>query len=292
MAWGRPSLRTAQGAVKRALDLGVAPAQTYQMVTLNVAEHFRLDHLIGSLSPGKMADIVMIPTPDDFSPQFVMCGGRTIYKDGGNTVAPKKVHFPDTMFQTVETSDLDLPALPHTGTVRVMELVNRLVTQERFVDLELPAESADIIMCLAQDRLCGGEAFMGLLKGFGLRKGACGTTMCWDTGDMIVVGCDHRSMKTVTERLRALGGGAVYAIDDEVIEEFPAPLCGIISLNPMEQVAEEVRNLERALRDHGVPWEKPLLTIDTLGTAAIPHLRITHNGYVRLKDRKLLPLER
>ena len=108
---------------------------------------------------------------------------------------------------------------------------------------------------------------------------------------MIVVGCDRRSLETVTERLKALGGGAVYAIEDTVVAEFPAPLCGIISSAPMEQVAHEVRNLERSLRDHGVSWEKPLLTIDTLGTAAIPHFRITHNGYVRLKDRKVLSWE-
>ena len=46
------------------------------MVTINVAEHFRLDHLIGSLSPGKMADILIIPSPNDFSPQWVMCDGK------------------------------------------------------------------------------------------------------------------------------------------------------------------------------------------------------------------------
>jgi adenine deaminase len=34
-----------------------------------------------------------------------------------------------------------------------------------------------------------------------------------------------------------------------------------------------------------------MLAIDTLSTTAIPHLRITHHGYVRLRDRKELPLE-
>jgi adenine deaminase len=261
------------------------------MVTLNVAEHFRLDHLLGSLSPGKMADLVIIPAPDNFSPQLVMSGGNIIYKDGERTVEPREVRFPDSVFHTVEVSDHDFPTPPRKGTVRAMELVTRLVTQERLVDLEDPDESSDIIMCLAQDRLDGGGAFTGLLKGFGLKRGACGTTMSWDTGDMIVVGCDPQSMRTAAERLRVLGGGGVFAIADQVVSEFPAPLCGVLSLNPMEQVADEVRRLERSLRDHGVPWEKPLLTIDTLGTAAIPHLRITHNGYVKLKDRRVLPLE-
>lgn len=38
-------------SLKKALKLGMPPDLAYQMVTLNVAEHFRLDHLLGSLSP-------------------------------------------------------------------------------------------------------------------------------------------------------------------------------------------------------------------------------------------------
>jgi adenine deaminase len=46
----------------------------------------------------------------------------------------------------------------------------------------------------------------------------------------------------------------------------------------METVREEVRQVEESLRKNGVKWEKPMLTVDTLGTPAIPHLRITHQG--------------
>jgi adenine deaminase len=129
---------------------------------------------------------------------------------------------------------------------------------------------------------------MGLLKGFGLQRGAYGTTMSWDMPDMIVVGCDTQSMETVIRRLQQIKGGGVYTIGDEVIAEFPAPLCGELSLEPMEVVRKEIRGLESALRKNGVKWEKPLLTIDTLGTPATPHMRITHRGYVRMKDRQIL----
>jgi len=284
-------------SLKRALKLGIPPDLAYQMVTINVAEHFRLDHLIGSLSPGKMADILIIPSPEQFSPQMVMCNGKVIFKDGKIMVGPQKIFFPDYMFNTVKVQGYSFPTLPKKGKVRVIELVTRLVTKERIIDLEDPKESRyesiptkDLIMALVLDRLGSGKAFMGLLKGFGLQKGAYGSTMCWDVADIIIVGCDIQSMKTVIERLREIGGGGVYAIGDEVIAEFPAPLCGILSLKPMETVREEVKKLEDSLRENGVEWEKPTLTVDTLTTPAIPHLRITHNGYVRLKDRKILPL--
>jgi len=278
-------------SLKKALKLGVPPDLAYQMVTLNVAEHFHLDPFIGSLSPAKMADILIIPSPEDFSPQLVMCNGKIIFKDGRAMVEPKKIFFPDHMFHTVKVEGYTFPLLPTKGKVRVMELVTRLVTKENIVDLQDPEESKDLIMAFALDRLGSGKAFMGLLKGFGLRRGAYGSTMCWDMADMIIVGCDSQSMKTAIGRLKEIGGGGVYAIGDEVVAEFPAPLCGIVSLKPMETIREEVKKVEDLLKENGVKWEKPALTIDTLGTPAIPQLRITHNGYVRLRDREILTVE-
>ena len=165
------------------------------------------------------------------------------------------------------------------------------MTREKIINLEDPEESDDVVMLFALNRVEGKGFFMGLLKGFGLQRGAYGTTMSWDTIDMFIVGCDTRSMVTVIHRLKEIGGGGVYAMGDEIVSEFQAPLCGFYSLKPMEILRTEVKELEESLKRNGVRWEKPLLTIDTLGTPAIPHLRITHNGYVRLGDRMVLPVE-
>ncbi|NWF91670.1 MAG: adenine deaminase [Syntrophaceae bacterium] len=278
-------------SLRRALALGISPGLLYQMVTLNVAEHFRLDHLLGSLSPGRMADAVIIPSPEEFTPQWVICHGKVIFRDGQNMVEPKRVFFPDSMFATVKVHGYSVPPLPARGKVRAMELVSRLVTREDIIDLGDPEGSKDVIMALALNRSGSEEGFVGFLKGFGLQRGAYGSTMCWDTPDIIVVGCDTRSMETVVERLREIGGGGVYAIGEEVVAEFPAPLCGLASLKPMKEVGKEVKRLNQCLMENGARWEKPILTVDTLGSPAIPHLRITHRGYVRLRDREVLRVQ-
>jgi adenine deaminase len=278
-------------SLRSMLKMGVPPKLAYQMVTLNVAEHFRLDSLLGSLSPGRMADLLIIPSPKDFSPQLVMCDGKIIYKDGKSLAEPRKVFFPEAMFKTVRIKGYHFSPVPKKGKVRAMELVTRLVTQERIIDLEDAEESKDVIMIFVINRLGSGKAFMGLLKGFGLQRGAYGTTTSWDMPDMIVVGCDTESMGTVIGRLEEIGGGCAYAIGKEVVAELPAPLCGVISLEPMETVGSEVKKLEESLKKNGVRWEKPILTVDTFGTPAIPSLRITNHGYVRLKDREVLSLE-
>jgi adenine deaminase len=195
------------------------------------------------------------------------------------------------MFNTVKIQNYPFPPPPKKGRARVIELVTGLVTREKIIDLEDPEESKDVVMLLALDRVGRQGSFMGLLKGFGLQRGAYGTTMSWDTVDMFVVGCDTRSMETVIKRLKEIRGGGVYAIGDEIVSEFQAPLCGFYSLEPMEILSQRTKQLEDSLKKNGVRWEKPILTIDTLGTPAIPHLRITHHGYVNLKDRKILSLE-
>ncbi len=79
-------------------------------------------------------------------------------------------------------------------------------------------------------------------------------------------------------RLKETGGGGVFAIGNDVVAEFQAPLCGLTSLKPMDIIRDEIKHLEASLRENGVKWEKPVLTVDTLGTPPIPHLRITHHG--------------
>lgn len=279
------------GSLRKALRIGVPPSLAYQMVTLNPAEHFHLDPLVGSIAPGKMADIVISPSPEEFSPRLVMCDGKVLFRDGRNWVEPAKVLFPNRAFCSVHVANSALPLLPTTGKARAIELITRLVTREKIVDLNDGDEFKKLNLVCALDRTEGNKLFMGYLYGFGLETGAYGTTMCWDTRDLIAVGCDRTSMQTVLERLKIIGGGGVFAVGTQIVAEFPAPVCGIVSLQPMKTIRNQTRSLDAALHLRGVPWETPILTVDTLGTAAIPHFRINHDGYVNLKDRRVLPVE-
>jgi len=278
-------------AVKRALELGVQPAKVYQGVTINVAEHFHLDHLIGSITPGKKADMLLIPAPDDYRPEWVMCNGRMIYTGGQLRTQVRKVAYPEHFFDSVRLGPLPEIAPPQTGKVRVMELVTRLVTVESMADLDDPEQRYALNLLLAIDRTGKPKSFLGMIKNFGLNYGAVGSTMCWDSQDMYVVGCDPQSMLTVMEKLAEMGGGAVAAHWKTILGQYPARLCGVVSVEAMEAAHEKIKNLEMIIKDMGVRWEKPILTLNTLGTAAIPHLRINHQGYVRLKDRAILPLK-
>jgi len=275
-------------SLRKALKLEVPPELAYQMVTINVAEHFHLDDLIGALAPGRIADIVISPTPEEYSPQLIMVEGKVIFKEGKSLACPRKPTFPDTLFDTVKIGSYTFPPIPSTGKVRAVDLVTGLVTEETIADLDKADDSKDLIFALAIDRSGSGKAFLGFLRGFGLKKGAIGSTMAWDTRDMIAVGKDLPSLKAVIERVKEIGGGIVFAEGNEIVAELPARVCGILSTKTMEETRQEMKQLENVLKENGVPWENPLLTLDTLTGCAIPHLRITHHGYVRMKDRQVL----
>jgi adenine deaminase len=281
-------------AVRHALSLGLPPELVYRMVTINVAEHFRVDHLVGSLAPGRWADLVLIPSRGDFRPQLVMCRGRVVFELGRATAEPAAVRLPAEAARGVRPR-LGPLAIPRCGRVRALELVSRLVTREAMVDLDERDVAVrlgeDLVLVLAVDRKGSGGSFLGLLAGYGLRRGACATSLTWDTTDCVAVAAEERSLRTALGRLEEIGGGAVYAVGETVVAEIAAPVYGLMSRDPLPVVVEQFRTLERKLAENGVPWERPLLSLDTLTTAAIPHLRLSRLGYVRLRDGSIVGLE-
>ena len=50
--------------VREAIKLGVPVLKAYRMATLGPALYYRLDHLIGSVTPGKLGDLLIL---DDLS---------------------------------------------------------------------------------------------------------------------------------------------------------------------------------------------------------------------------------
>ncbi len=281
--------------VSEALDLGIPPATVYRMVSTNVAEHFRLGDRLGSIAPGRWADLVAIPSPQQFQPLFVMVGGRMVAQHGRALVEPGPAAVAPDLLHTLRFDPGRIrklagpPPLP-SGRVRAIEHVSNLVTQETVLAPD-EVDGADLVPILALERSRGEKAFWGFLKGFGLREGAYATTMSWDTPELLVAGRDAVSVDTALRRLVENGGGCVYAAGDAVVAESPAPICAVASPEPAERVRGDLRRLTAALHAAGVPWEDPMLAVATLTTPAIPHLRLTHRGYVRLRDRALLPRE-
>lgn len=289
--------------VRRAIRLGLDPIRAIQAATLHVAEHFRLDHVLGGIAPGRWADLVVVPDLAELRPRLVYARGRLIARDGELEVEPRPTNFPRRMLTSVRRprlvrpADLEVTVGVAEGVVRVrvIELVTHLVTRE--AEVELPVHEGQVQACAEQGVLKvaafersgrSAESFVGFIRGFGLTAGALATTMGWDAPCIVVVGADERDMALAADRLIDIQGGAAVFAGGELLAEFRAPIGGVISSAPMAEIVRDLDQVERALRHLGSRLEDPLLAADVLTTAAIPHLRITVRGYVRVKDGELL----
>ena len=284
--------------VQKAIDYGFDPIEAIQMTTLNVAEHFNIDHLVGGVAPGRYADLVVIPDLGKICADVVISNGRVVAAEG-KMVAPVRRH---VFTQASRNSIAFQQALrPEDFTVRVegrdrlaevsvIEMVTDLVTREQKVSLPIrdgriacdPSRGLNKVAAIDRNETpC--RMFTGFIRGFNLSSGAVGGSAAWDTSNLIVVGADEADMAMCINRVHEMQGGVVVCRGGEVVEELAMPALGIISDLPMPDLAERLAAIAGALKRLGVTLPDPLLTLATLTGAAIPFFRISENGMVDLK---------
>jgi adenine deaminase len=291
--------------VQKAIDCGFDPVNAIQMATINVAEYFFLDGIIGGIAPGKYADMLIIPDPGVIKAEYVISKGKIIAREGNLLVSPRKHVFSRESLNSIhllrelEPSDFSIPVKKTSShvNVRVIDQVTDLVTKELIVsvpviDGEIRSDvSMDVAKVAAIDRgYFPGKIFVGLIRGLHLSTGAIACSASWDTSDIIVVGENDKDMAGAVNRIYALQGGAVAYARGKILAEIPLPVFGIISDMPMEMLSKRMEKIKRVIKDLGFPFDDPLLTLITLTGAAIPFLRICEEGLVNLKDGKTLGL--
>ncbi len=285
--------------VQKAIDCGFDPVTSVQMATLNVAEHFGLDHLIGGIAPGRQADMVLIPEPHVIKPETVISRGQVIVENSRLMVEPRFHEFSVAsrnsiyLTDTVKPSDFRVTITEPVNdvTIRVIDQITDLVTQELHMLMPvkatqlLPDVDRDIIKVAAIDRTHNpGKTGVGFIRGFGLKSGAFACSAAWDTSDIIVVGVSDADMAAAVNRIRELHGGAVVCNQEKILAELALPILGIMSLSSAGEMADSQEHIKRILTGMGVIFRDPLLTLVTLTTAAIPYLRICEDGLVNLKS--------
>ena len=67
--------------VRLAIKAGVEPMTAIQMATINSAEAYRIDDKVGSICPGRIADILFVDDLENFEVKEVMTNGKMVAKD-------------------------------------------------------------------------------------------------------------------------------------------------------------------------------------------------------------------
>lgn len=228
--------------VRRAMEEGVDAVTAIQMVTINCAQCFHMDHEIGSITPGKCADIVFIDDLESMHISMVMIDGHVVAKDGAMTIELPKYTFPDKALHTMHIKEditKDSFRIPTNKKdhvdIRVMEIIpERVGNYERH--MRLPVVDGEIKADITQDILKAvvferhhetGTKGYGFVKGFGIKKGAMASTVAHDAHNLLVVGTNDEDMAVVANALKESGGGMAVAMDGKLLGIVPLPIAGL-----------------------------------------------------------------
>jgi adenine deaminase len=174
---------------------------------------------------------------------------------------------------------------PLTDVIGIIE--GKIITEH--LQVEIPPRDGDKRPDATQDlaRISvierhgkNGNVANGFVRGFGMQRGAIGTTVCHDHHNIAVVGIDYEDMALAAQRLQEMQGGFVVVEDGHVTGELPLPIGGLMSDQPFETVHEALIVLRQAAQDLGVTLHEPFLQLAFLALPVIPALKITDHGLV------------
>lgn len=298
--------------VRRSIAAGVDPVYAVRCASWNVARHFGLRRR-GAIGPGYVADLSLVDDLAAFSVARVLRHGRWVAAGGrlteaaaeqmaAATAAMERHPGADRLRATVQLPEwgpdrLRLPAPSDGGRVRVLRPIPGQVVTEALElaptvlgDQTVADPDRDLLklVCIHRHGRSRGVG-VGLVTGFGLRRGALASSVGHDHHNLMLVGVDDAALHRVTLRTAALGGGLVVDDGDGIVAEVPLPIGGLVSDASLPDVVAQLDRAAAAVRALGGSGADAFMTLSFLGLAVIPALRLTDHGLVDVSASRLVP---
>lgn len=275
------------GHLDRSLSLAVAsgvdPVHALRAATINPATHYNLP--LGSVEPGRAADIVRVRDLRNFEVQEVYIGGELVAANGiaRFEVKPKEMVSQFVLLRKTP-SDFEIPASAPMAEVRVIGVVpDELVTKDMTATLivedgkVMPNTDQDILRIAVVNRYWDAPVSNGFVKGFGLKRGAIASSVAHDSHNIIVVGVRSEDMAVAVNTLVAEGGGFCVNADGKC-SMLNLRVAGLMCTRPVAEVKRILDSLNQKVRELGCTLEDPFMTMSFLSLLVVPSLKIGDRG--------------
>jgi len=288
--------------VNRAIELGISPINAVQMATVNAAKHFRIEHLVGSLTSGRWADFILVEDINHIVPGDVYVRGQHVANDGKLIVAPPEANYPEWIYQTVQVKrgkqarDFELPANVDVADVWAIDLYPDQIINNQ-ISVKLPVYDGVVTTDIRNDLLKlavverygkNGNIGITFVKGFGLRQGALASSVAHDHHNIIVAGTNDVDMAACVAAIEEMQGGFAIASGGEVLGTLPLPIGGLLSEEPVDEIIASLAYLNQIYRRLGGTLPAPFMTISFIGLPTVPELGLTDMGLVDVLSHKLI----
>ncbi|SET39411.1 Adenine deaminase [Oceanobacillus limi] len=276
--------------VEIAIEKGVPIIEAYRMVTYNVAKHFHLDEQLGSIAPGRLANINILQEADNPHPESVLAKGNWIVKDGVEQEIPSVIDWEQFDIKPLSfESELTMGDLQFSIPIG-LEMINDVIMKPYAIETDitpdvLPGNRQDAFLVLLDRN--GNWRVNTTIKGFTNGLGALASSFS-QTGDLVLIGKSKHDMLLAWKRMKELGGGIVIVHQGEILLEIPLALSGKMFYGSMDDLITKETQLKGILRTFGYPFQDPIYSILFLSSTHLPYTRITQEGIIDVKKREVL----
>jgi adenine deaminase len=276
------------GKVRYAISQGVDAIVAYQMATLNPAEYYRVDHEIGSLAPGRAADMLVLRDAERVDIETVIASGVVVDRS-----APRPSRPPSQIVRSVvrygrelRAGDFALPASGASARVRTIDVPDGLLVSGAgeatlpVVDGNVSSDAAqDALKIASIDRFTGrSQIGLAFTRGFGFSDGAVATTYQHPYFNVLVVGTSDEAIALAANRMAELGGGMTVVSGGAVVADWQLETIGVFSDEPLHAVRREFEAANEAIRALGCPLKAPVLALSFAGLPTIPAYGLSAKG--------------
>ncbi len=281
--------------VRHAIACGCDPVVALQMATINTATHFGLERDLGSIAPGRRADVILTSDLKTLPIEHVIARGQTVAVDGKIAVECPHYDWPQSARQTVHlgkalgAADFDIPA-PEGANAVTAKVIGVVENQAptKALRFELPVTEGRVQatgevcqIALVERHRATGDVTNGFVSGFGYSgEMAIASTVAHDSHHMIVVGTSRRDMALAANRLGQVGGGVTVFKDGVELAMVELPIAGLMSDRPAAQVAASAAKMIAAMAACGCTLNNAFMQHSLLALVVIPELRISDLGLV------------
>ncbi|MEP1522236.1 adenine deaminase [Ascidiaceihabitans sp.] len=292
-------------AVRHAIECGCDPLVALQMATINTATHFGLEREIGSLTPGRRADVILTSDLKTLPIEHVIARGKTVSIQRKIQVDCPHLDWPENarntvhMGKTLSGMDFEIaaPSGANSVTANVIGVVeNQAPTKALKADLPvrdgLVQSEGDVCqIALVERHRATGGVVNAFVSGFGYKGPmAMASTVAHDSHHMIVVGTDRENMALAANRLAEVGGGITLFKDGTEQALVELPIAGLMSDRPATEVAAKADKLIAAMVDCGCTLNNAYMQHSLLALVVIPELRISDLGLVDVRSFEFIPI--
>ncbi len=294
--------------LRHAISLGLDPVIAIQMMTLNAAEHFGLTRDMGSVAPGRYADIVLADDLYNFSADTVISAGEVVAEKGRLLIDLPAYSYPPEVQNSVKlghpltAADFRVLAPDPSVTGVTAHVIGIIENQAptRHLTASLPVSNGEVLpdtgndiarVALVERHRATGEVVNGFVSGFSF-NGSCAVaaTVAHDSHHLLVVGTDNEDMALAVNTLAKVGGGVVVVRGGKQLALVELPIAGLMSTERAEVVAQKSARMIEAMRECGCHLHNAYMQLSLLALVVIPELRISDLGLVDVTQFKHIPV--